>query len=165
MHDTMHGKVYGGVERRQSVVHRPSSAASSTTRHADRRRWSGRCHHGKLKSNMVVQEARIWMAFMGMTGLCATAKNHDTTGEIPKPTHHPVGATAYAGSRFVVITYECQSGRYQPYLLPASFLFFLPLAKLSSRASFWFVAAFINCCRLCLPGAMLRTGLCAGAVF
>ena len=52
------------------------------------------------------------------------------------------------------------SSSHQPYLLPASFLFLLPLAKCSSSASFWLLAAFTSCFKLCLPGAMPRTGLC-----
>src|SRR4051812_15062798 len=49
---------------------------------------------------------------------------------------------------------------YHPYLLPASFLLFLPLAKLSSNASFWLCAAVTSCFKLCLPGAIALTGLC-----
>jgi len=49
---------------------------------------------------------------------------------------------------------------YHPYLLPASFLFRLPLAKCSSSASFWLLAALTSCFKLCLPEARALTGLC-----
>lgn len=52
---------------------------------------------------------------------------------------------------------------YHPYFDPASLLFLLPDAKLSSRASFCELAAETNCWRVCFPGAMARTGLCTAA--
>ena len=55
-----------------------------------------------------------------------------------------------------------QNHIYHPYLLPASFRFLLPLAKLSSNASFCPLAAVSSCFKLCLPGAIARTG-CTGA--
>ena len=59
-------------------------------------------------------------------------------------------------------TYKPQN-HHQPYLDPASFLFLLPVAKLSSSASRCVLAAFTNCCSVCLPGAIARTGLCCCA--
>ena len=50
---------------------------------------------------------------------------------------------------------------YQPYLLPASFLFLLPAAKCSSRASFCVVATLTSCFKLFLPvPAIDLRGLC-----
>lgn len=63
--------------------------------------------------------------------------------------------------KFCVASTQHVSLIYQPYLLPASFLFLLPAAKCSSRASFCVVATLTSCFRLFLPvPAIDLRGLC-----
>ena len=54
---------------------------------------------------------------------------------------------------------KTETNYFHPYRPAASFLLFRPCAKLSSSALWLFCAMLTICRRLCLPGAMDRTGL------